>query len=129
MVQQLIDTGVGFVAAIDEVDYDHVKLLPVTMAAADALLDPLGVPRQIEVDDKRAELKVDAFSASLGSNHHCAALFEMLNKGCTGVGRARARDLVGALVALDPVRVDSLGTGIVVRAVEQHDAFTVRCLL
>ena len=34
---------VGFVAAVQEVDHDHVVLLAVPMAAADALLDPLGL--------------------------------------------------------------------------------------
>jgi hypothetical protein len=32
--------------------------LPVTMATTDALLDPLRIPRQVVVYDKRAKLKM-----------------------------------------------------------------------
>jgi hypothetical protein len=39
------------------------------VAATDALLDTLWVPRQVVVDDDRAELKVDALRGGLGGDH------------------------------------------------------------
>ncbi len=95
------------------------------MAAADALLDALRVPRQVVVDDQRAELEVDAFGAGFGGNHDRATLLEVLDQGRTGVCGLRAGDVVAALVALQPVLVDRLRTWVVIGAVEQHDAITV----
>ena len=120
--QQIVDAAVGLVAAIDEVDHHHVVLLPVAMATADALLDALRIPRQIVVDDQRAELQIDAFGAGLGGDHHRAALAKVLDQRGAGVGGLRAGDAVAAFVALQPVLVDGLGARIAVAAVEQHDA-------
>ncbi len=39
--------------------------LSVAMAATDALLDSLGIPGEVVIDDQRAKLKVDAFGARL----------------------------------------------------------------
>ena len=54
--QQLVNTAVGLVAFVEEVDDDDIVLLAVTMAAADALLDPLRVPRQIVVDARASRI-------------------------------------------------------------------------
>ena len=78
-LQQFVHARVGFVATINEVHHDDVVFLPVAVAAADALLNALRVPRQVVVDDERAELQVDAFCARFGGNHDGAALFEMFN--------------------------------------------------
>ena len=51
--QQLEYTLVGSIRPIEEVyDDDVVMLLPVAMTASDTLLDPLRVPREVEVDDE-----------------------------------------------------------------------------
>ena len=66
LAQQFEHAAVGLVALVQEVDDHHVVLLPVAVAAADALLDALRVPGQVVVDDQRAELQVDAFRRGLG---------------------------------------------------------------
>jgi hypothetical protein len=54
--EQLVDPDVSLVRGVEEVDHDHVGLLAVAVAPADALLDALRVPRQIVVHHHRAEL-------------------------------------------------------------------------
>src|SRR5690606_29774884 len=58
LLQQVVDTAIGEVVLGEEVDDDYVVLLTVAVAPADALLDSLGVPGQVVVDDERAELEV-----------------------------------------------------------------------
>ena len=43
--QELVDPLVSGVAFVEEVDHDHVVLLPVAVAAANALLEQVGVQR------------------------------------------------------------------------------------
>ena len=62
---------VGLIAVVKEVDDDHVMLLTVAVTAADALFDPLRVPRQVIVDDLRAELKIHASGRSFGGDQRC----------------------------------------------------------
>ena len=100
--QQLEDALVGRVLAVEEVDDHHVVLLAVAVAAADALLDALRVPRQVVVHHQRAELQVDALGAGLGGDHDAALLAEVVHQRGAHVGGARAGDAVGALVALEP---------------------------
>ena len=123
--QQLVHPCIGLIAAVDEVDHHHVVLLTVAVAAPDALLDALRVPRQVVVDDERAELEVDAFGSGLGGNHDLATLLEVLDQCRTGVGGLGAGDAVGAFVALQPVLVDRLRTLVAIGAVEEHDAVAV----
>ena len=54
--------------------------------AADALLYPLRIPRQIVIDEQRAELKVDAFGAGLGRNQNGLVVPESLDDGLLHVG-------------------------------------------
>jgi hypothetical protein len=67
--QELKHTLVSCVPFVQEVDYNHVMFLAVTMAATDALLDALGIPWQIVVDHQRAELQVDALRACFRGDH------------------------------------------------------------
>ena len=87
--QQLKHAAVGLVALVQEVDDDDVVLLPVAMAAADALLDPLRVPGQIVVDDQRAELQVDAFGRGFGCEHDRRVVAEMLDQARSRTSTAR----------------------------------------
>ena len=50
--QQFIHALVCRVAVVNKVDYHHVVLLAVAVTAADALLNALGVPGQVVVDDQ-----------------------------------------------------------------------------
>ena len=54
------------VAGRQEADDGDAALLAVAMDAADALLDALRVPRQVVVDDRVAELEVQALGARFG---------------------------------------------------------------
>src|SRR5580704_4738297 len=44
LAQQLVDALLRPILEVEEIDHRHVDLLPVAVAAADALLDPLRVP-------------------------------------------------------------------------------------
>ena len=71
---------IGGIGAIKEVDDDDVILLAVTMAAADALLDALRVPRQVVIDDHRAKLEIDALRAGLRRDHDLALVAEIVDE-------------------------------------------------
>ena len=123
--QQFVDAGVCFIAAIDEVDHHDIVFLSVAMATTDALFDALRIPREVEVNDQRAELQVDAFGPRLGRDHDRAAFLEMLDQGGTGIGGLRSRDLVRSFVTCQPILVDRLSTRIAIRAIKQHDALAI----
>ena len=67
------------------------------MAAANALLDTLRVPREVVVDDKIAELEIDTFSGGFGGNHDARFFAEVIDQGCAFVSRGRAGDAIRAL--------------------------------
>ena len=121
LTEEFVHALVGLVAAVQEVDHDHVVLLAVPMAAADALLDPLGIPRQIEVDDQRAELEVDALGGRLRSDQDRGAVAEMLDNGSLHVHGARAGEPIRSLVLGLPSLVDVGVMGLVVRPVDRGD--------
>ena len=123
--QQLEDALVGLVLPVEEIDDDHVVLLPVTVAAADALLDALRVPGEVVVHHQGAELEVDALRAGLGGDHDLPLLAEVVYQGRPHVGRLRPGNAVGAGMAFEPFRVDRPREGIGVRSVEQHDPLPV----
>ena len=97
-------------------------LLPVTVAAADALLDALGVPGQVVVDDQRTELEVDALGGGLGGKQDVGVVLKVLDQSSTQVHALVAGGRVLALVALEPVAVNGGGTAIRVAAVDGQDA-------
>ena len=96
--EQLVDAAVGVVALVEEVDHHDVVLLSVAMAAADALLDALGVPGQVVVDDQRAELEVDAFRGGLGGDQDRRMIAKMLDEGGADVDGARTGRTTGRRV-------------------------------
>ena len=69
LIQQFVHPFVGLVLTVEKVDHHHVMLLSVTVATANALFNALWVPRQVVVDDHRAELEVDTLSACFRGNH------------------------------------------------------------
>src|SRR6266699_4689647 len=70
----------AFFCLSEEVDHHHIVLLPVAMAAADALLDALRVPWQVVIHHKGAELEVDTFRAGLRGDHDLTLLAEVLHE-------------------------------------------------
>ncbi len=120
LVQQLEDAPVGLVAAVDEVEHDHVVALAIAVAAADTLLHPLRVPRQVVVDHQRAELGVHPLGGGLGGDHDLRPLAELLDERGAHPGAARGSLL--RLVTLQPRGVDLTRPRLVVRAVEGHHA-------
>ena len=75
-------------AATRQIDDAHGMLLPQSMHATDALLDPLGIPGQVIVHDERAELEVEPFGAGLGGDQQRPALPEVLDERGAHVGGA-----------------------------------------
>ena len=114
LVEKLVDALLGVVLEVQEIDDGHVDLLAVAVAAPDALLHALRVPRQVEIDDQRAELKVDAFRAGLGGDQDALAVAERLDDGGLHVRRLRAGNGVGAFVPRKPVLINRLALRVVV---------------
>ena len=83
--QQFVNAPVRGVLAVEEVHDHHIVFLPVAMAAADALFDTLGIPRQVVIHHERAELKVDALRARLRGNHDLSLLAKIVHQRGTHV--------------------------------------------
>ena len=79
---------IGLVTLVQEVDDHHVVLLAVTMASADALLDPLWIPWQVVVDDQRAELEVHTLSSRLRREQDRRLIAEVLDQSSANINRA-----------------------------------------
>jgi len=90
VVKQAENAHIGIISLIDEVDDDNVALLPVAVAAAYALLDPLRIPGQVVIHDKRAELKVKALGGGFRSDHDFRRVPEIVNDGGAAVCRPDA---------------------------------------
>ena len=101
---------VGLVAGVEEVDDHHIETLTVAVAAANALLDALRVPRQVVVDDQRAELQVDALGSRFGGDHDFrtgAVVFaEVVDQRSAAIHLRRAGDAIRAFVLFQPALVD-----------------------
>ena len=119
--EKFVDAEVSLVALVEEIDDDHVVFLAVTVAAADALLDALGIPRQVEIHDEGAELEVDAFSGGLGGDENFCGVAKGVNDGGAGIYGAGAGHAAGVAVAGGPRFVNFLGVWIVVGAVKNDD--------
>ena len=63
---------VRFVFVVQEIHNNNIVFLPISMATPDSLFDTLRIPRQVVIDDERAELKVDSFSARFSGDHDAA---------------------------------------------------------
>src|SRR5712691_7657216 len=96
--------------------------LPIAMATTDALLNALGIPGQIVVDDETTKLQVDPFCARFGSNHNGGTLPECLNQSSAYIYTFQAGDHVLSGMALEPIAVDVQRIRIVIRAVQGDDA-------
>ena len=96
---------------VEEVDDDHVELLAVAVAAADALLDALRVPGQIVVHHEVAELEVDALGGGFGGDQNRGLVAEVLDQRRTHVGGGRTGDAVGARVLAPASVVDAFDRG------------------
>jgi hypothetical protein len=82
-VQQLIDALVCGVAPVEKVHHDHIELLSIAMAPANALLNALWIPRQVVVHDQIAKLEVDSLRSRLGGNHDAGFISEVVNESRT----------------------------------------------
>ena len=116
---------IGLIAGVEEVDDHDVEALTVTMAAADPLLDALRVPRQVVVDDERAELQVDAFCAGFGGDHDVGTLAvgaaEVVDERCPAIHLRRSGDAIAALAGLQPFQVDACRVFARVGAAERYE--------
>ena len=80
LAQNLECQAVGLVVARDEINHGDVALLAVPVAAADALLDALGVPGQIVIDDGLAKLQVQALRARFGADQNFGTRSELMHQ-------------------------------------------------
>ena len=105
LIQQLIYPHIGFVLHIDEVAHYHIILLAITMTASDALLHTLRIPRQVEVDDERAELEVDTLRSCLGRYHDVGCITEIVHNSLTLVGRLGGRYHIFPFIGFQPIGI------------------------
>src|SRR5690606_40601864 len=87
LLQQLEEACIRRVLAVEEVEHQHVVLLAIAMAPADALLHPLRVPGQVVVHHQVAELEVETFGPCFGgdedrSKEHTSELQSRANIVC-----------------------------------------------
>src|SRR5690606_20759846 len=94
LIEELEHAEVCLVLPVEEVYHHHVMLLPIAVAAADALLDALRIPRQIIIHDEGAELEIDPLRTRLGCDHDAAFLAEIIDERGTHVGAAGAGYLI-----------------------------------
>ena len=121
--KQVKNANIGIVAGVQEIDHNHIIFLTITMAAANALLDTLRVPRKVIIDDQRAELQVQAFGCGFGGNHYISLMLEIIDGGCTPVGGLDTTDAVRVSEA--PLLVDFVGLWFAGFAIEQNNAIGV----
>ncbi len=121
LVQELVDSNVGRIGLVQKVNDDDIELLPIAVAAADALLDPLRVPRQIIVHDEIAELQVDTFRGGFSRDHDRRFITEVFDKRGAHVSARRSADAIRAGVSLKPCSVDAARKLVAVRAVEKDN--------
>ena len=113
----------GLVIPSDEVDHSDIALLAIAVASPDALFDALRVPRQIVVDYRLAELKVQTFCAGFGADENlrtCAELVYECEPDGNLAARLRTRRETGTFLFL-PAGVGLLRTLVIVHAAEQRD--------
>ncbi len=84
--EQLEQARVRRVLPVEEVDDEHVPLLAVAVAPADALLHALRVPRQVVVHHQVAELEVEPLGAGLGADEDLRAVAELLHQRAALLG-------------------------------------------
>ena len=84
-------------------------LLAVAVATSDALLNTLGVPREVVIDNHGAELEVNAFGAGFGGDHDLCFVSEPVNECGTHVGCSGAGDAVAVFIFFRPTLVQGFG--------------------
>ena len=93
--KELIDALIGSVGFVKEINDNDIVFLAVTVATSDALLDTLRIPREIVVDDQRAELQVHSFRGGLRGNHDGGFVAEVIHNRSAFVGGGRVGDPLG----------------------------------
>src|ERR1022692_4195038 len=123
LAQDLKSKPMGLVIPRDEVDHCDIALLAIAVASPDALFDALRVSRQIVVDYRFTELKVQTFCAGFGADENLRACAELVYE-CEPDGnlaaRLRTRRETGTLLFL-PAYVCLLSTLVIIRPAEQRD--------
>jgi hypothetical protein len=64
LFQEFVSAAVDLVLLVEEVDDDHIVFLTVAVATPDSLLDALGVPREVVVDQRVCPLEVDVLTGA-----------------------------------------------------------------
>ncbi len=88
------------------------------MTSADALFYALWVPGQVVVDNKGAELQVDALCSGLRGDHDLGFVPKVLYEGRADVHDTRAGRATRLAIGLHPALIDGRGLGFAVGAVE-----------
>lgn len=111
LVEQFIDAAIRLIITVEEVNHDHVMLLPITVTAANALLYSLRIPGQVIVDHQGTELEIDTLSPGFGGNHDGATgvfvAAEIVDQCGARICNAGARYTIRSLIAFHPFGVDA----------------------
>src|SRR3954451_19749197 len=100
-------------------------LLAIAMAPPNSLLDSLGVPRQVVVDDQRAELEIDPLRGGLGSDENLSLVPEVLYQTQALVGQPGATEPTQRRIHALPFLVDAVYVRARIRTIEQNDSPSV----
>ena len=125
LAQNLEGQPMRLIVPSNEIDHGDIALLAVPMAAPDALLDALRIPRQIVVDNGLAELQVQPFCAGLRANKDLRTRAELVHESKPHSNFAARLDSWWKPRAflLFPARERLLRTLVIVDAAEQGDVF------
>src|SRR3990167_6371907 len=84
--KKLIHPLISGIVFVEKIDYNHIVFLAVSVTSSYSLLNPLGIPRKVIVDYKRAELEVDSFSCCLSGDHDFSFFAKIINERSSSVG-------------------------------------------
>ena len=119
------------VALGQEADHGDAVLLAVAMHPADPLLDTLRIPRQVVVDHRVAELKVQPLGASFGRDEHPRPRGELVHQRQASrhlrAGTTRRRDRLAYLGF--PLLQGSVNVRTAVVAAKQRDVLRLKRML
>ena len=100
-------------------------LLAVAVATSDALLNTLGVPGEVVIDNHGAELEVNPLCACFGGDHDLCFISEPVNECGAHVGCSGAGDAVAVFIFFRPTFIQGFGQWITVCSIEENNFVVV----
>src|SRR3989304_7891468 len=106
--EKLVYPLVCRVLLIQEVHNHHIVLLSVTVTSPYPLFNPLRIPRQVIIYNKRTKLQINPLGSRFGGNHDYRFIPEVVPDSGPHVCTLRTRNPVSALVPFYPSFINLL---------------------